>query len=86
LVPAKYLVTPSISNMRPFVFAKPVAVGPVVVDVLVDEVALVVDEVLVLTDDVELVLTEDVVEVVLTVDEVLDVVAAAEVAVPGTHW
>ncbi len=84
MVPAKYLVTPSISNIKPLVFAKAVDVGPVVDVVLVDEVLdfTVVDDEVVLTED------EDVVEVVLTVDEVdvLDVVAGAEVAVPGTHW
>jgi hypothetical protein len=82
------LVTPSISNRRPFVFANPVAVGPAVdEDVFVEVEA----EVLVFTDDVELVLTEDVdleVELVVTAVEVdvFDVVVGAGATVPGTHW
>jgi hypothetical protein len=74
------------SKSRPFVLAKPVAVGPVVdEDVFVEEVLVFTDDVelvveVVFTDDVELV-----VEIVVTADDVFDVVVRAEVVVPGTH-
>jgi hypothetical protein len=92
-VPAKYLVTPSISKSRPFVLAKPVAVETAVDEVLVEEVLdftdeVLVEEVLVLTEDVEDVDVDLEVEVVVTAVDVFDVEVEVEVgvAVPGTHW